>query len=134
MNVRIDPDGMRIIAETINPRHIDSLIDIITEKYERYPGMRAFVARGSIITSNDGGTRSVNLDISGPDLVADLRRGRNYHRAQRCSVPASVHPVDSVARATAGGSATELGSHGRTRFECGHRRYRRRTDRRCLYR
>lgn len=32
--------------------------------------MRAFAARGSIISSNDGGTRSVNLDISGPDLVA----------------------------------------------------------------
>jgi multidrug efflux pump subunit AcrB len=30
--------------------------------------MRAFVSRGSIITSNDGGTRSVNLDIAGPEL------------------------------------------------------------------
>jgi multidrug efflux pump subunit AcrB len=32
--------------------------------------MRPFVTRGSIITSNDGGTRSVNLDISGPQLAA----------------------------------------------------------------
>jgi multidrug efflux pump subunit AcrB len=30
--------------------------------------MRPFVSRGSIITSNDGGTRSVSLDISGPRL------------------------------------------------------------------
>jgi multidrug efflux pump subunit AcrB len=30
--------------------------------------MRAFAARGSIISSNDGGTRSINLDISGPNL------------------------------------------------------------------
>ena len=32
--------------------------------------MRAFAAKGSIISSNDGGTRSINLDISGPDLVS----------------------------------------------------------------
>jgi multidrug efflux pump subunit AcrB len=31
--------------------------------------MRAFASRGSIISSNDGGTRSINLDISGPDLA-----------------------------------------------------------------
>ena len=31
--------------------------------------MRGFVTRGSIITSNSGGTRSVNLDISGPNLT-----------------------------------------------------------------
>jgi multidrug efflux pump subunit AcrB len=31
--------------------------------------MRSFVSRGSIITSNDGGTRSVNLDITGQDLA-----------------------------------------------------------------
>jgi len=31
--------------------------------------MRAFASRGSIITSNDGGTRSINLDISGPNLT-----------------------------------------------------------------
>ena len=30
--------------------------------------MRGFVTRGSIITSNSGGTRSVDLDISGPNL------------------------------------------------------------------
>ena len=45
--------------------------------------MRAFVTRGSIITSNSGGTRSVNLDISGPDL-SDIYDTANsaYRRAQ----------------------------------------------------
>jgi len=42
-------------------------MDALTQRYEQYPGMRAFVSRGSIITSNDGGTRSINLDISGRD-------------------------------------------------------------------
>jgi len=48
---------------------IEALMDGITAIYERYPGMRAFATRGSIITSNDGGTRSINLDISGTDLA-----------------------------------------------------------------
>jgi multidrug efflux pump subunit AcrB len=32
--------------------------------------MRAFASRGSIISSNDGGTRSVNFDISGVDIAS----------------------------------------------------------------
>ncbi len=68
LNVRINPGGMRIIAEAIDPGRVDDLMDAVTRKYKEYPGMRAFAARGSIITSNDGGTRSINLDISGPNL------------------------------------------------------------------
>ena len=68
LNLSIEADGMRIIAETVDPSHIDALMEAITRKYENYPGMRAFASRGSIITSNDGGTRSINLDISGPEL------------------------------------------------------------------
>ena len=62
------PQQLRMIAETINPKHINDLMDIIDDKYRSYPGMRAFSSRGSIISSNDGGTRSVNLDIVGVDL------------------------------------------------------------------
>jgi multidrug efflux pump subunit AcrB len=69
LNLRIDPGGMRVIAEPVDAAHIDALMDVLTEKYETYPGMRAFASRGSIISSNDGGTRSINLDISGPDLA-----------------------------------------------------------------
>lgn len=64
----MEADSLRIIAETINPGDINALMKVITSKYETYPGMRAFVSRGSIITSNDGGTRSVSLDISGRRL------------------------------------------------------------------
>jgi multidrug efflux pump subunit AcrB len=66
----VSPTNVRIIAETMNPRDIDVLMDEITGFYEQFPGMRAFAAKGSIISSNDGGTRSINLDISGPDLVS----------------------------------------------------------------
>ena len=70
LNLRASPEEIRIIAEPKEPRHIEPLMDALTRKYEEYAGMRPFVSRGSIITSNDGGTRSVNLDISGPRLEA----------------------------------------------------------------
>ncbi|GAB3321883.1 efflux RND transporter permease subunit [Haliea atlantica] len=69
VNMRISPEQMRIISEPLNPGDIEPLLDILTARFEAWPGMRAFAARGSIITSNDGGTRSINLDISGADLA-----------------------------------------------------------------
>ena len=68
LNTRISAGGFRIISEPVRHGDIDELMDAITERYRQYPGMRAFAARGSIISSNDGGTRSINLDISGPNL------------------------------------------------------------------
>ena len=68
-NLSVDPDGLRVITEPIDTDHVDDLIGVMTEYYETFPGMRAFVSRGSIISGNDGGTRSVNLDITGQDLA-----------------------------------------------------------------
>ncbi len=70
LNLRASTGGIRIISEPKDPDHIEALMEAITDRYEQYAGMRAFAARGSIITSNDGGTRSINLDISGPRLDA----------------------------------------------------------------
>lgn len=69
INMGVDASRLRIIAEPVDAAHMEPLMDALTRFYERYPGMRAFAARGSIISSNDGGTRSVNLDISGPELA-----------------------------------------------------------------
>ena len=69
LNTRVNAGGFRIISEPVRTGDIDELMDAITTYYRRYPGMRAFAARGSIISSNDGGTRSINLDISGPSLA-----------------------------------------------------------------
>jgi multidrug efflux pump subunit AcrB len=66
--MRIRPDQVRVISEPVDPADVDALMDALSRKYREYPGMRAFATRGSIITSNDGGTRSINLDIAGPDL------------------------------------------------------------------
>lgn len=68
INLSVSAQSLRVITESVDPDHVELLMDALSEKFQSYPGMRAFVTRGSIITSNDGGTRSVNLDISGPRL------------------------------------------------------------------
>lgn len=80
----VQPEGLRIIAETVDPKDIDNLIDVVLKKYRTFAGMQAFASRGSIITSNDGGTRSVGLDISGPGLndVYDVAL-QSYRRARQ---------------------------------------------------
>ena len=69
INVSIQATRLRIIAQPKDPRHIKQLMEAVDRKYESYVGMRSFVSRGSIITSNSGGTRSIDLDISGPGLL-----------------------------------------------------------------
>ncbi len=68
MNMSVSPESMRIISEPSVASDIEPLMDALTEHYESYPGMHGFAARGSIISSNDGGSRSINVDISGADL------------------------------------------------------------------
>ncbi|WP_111497081.1 efflux RND transporter permease subunit [Marinobacter bohaiensis] len=83
LNMQVTPTRLRIITESIDPNQIDALMTAITDYYERFPGMRAFAAKGSIISSNDGGTRSINLDISGPELVPVYQAAnRAYDRAR----------------------------------------------------
>ncbi|MDX1556323.1 MAG: efflux RND transporter permease subunit, partial [Xanthomonadales bacterium] len=58
------------LSEPTRTEHIEAMMDAITAKFREYPGMRAFSNRGSIISSNDGGTRAVALDIAGPNLAS----------------------------------------------------------------
>jgi multidrug efflux pump subunit AcrB len=46
----------------------EAFLQIATEKTQDLPGLRSFSSRGSIFSSNFGGTRSINIDISGADL------------------------------------------------------------------
>ncbi|NIO43213.1 MAG: MMPL family transporter, partial [Burkholderiales bacterium] len=64
----VRPQYLRVIAETKDPKHINALMRAIDKRFADYPGMRSFSSRGSIISSNDGGTRSVNVDITGSEL------------------------------------------------------------------
>ena len=80
INMGVSAENMRIIAEPLDPAHMEPLMDGLTRVYRQYPGMRAFAARGSIISSNDGGTRSVTLDIAGADLAQIYEVARTLYR------------------------------------------------------
>ena len=42
---------------------------MVTNKIQEIPGLISFASRGSIFSSNTGGTRSINLEITGSELV-----------------------------------------------------------------
>ncbi|MEM0967080.1 MAG: efflux RND transporter permease subunit [Verrucomicrobiota bacterium] len=67
--VNASAESIFMVAETVNPRRVDQLGVALEDFISNYPGLRSFTSRGSIISSNDGGSRSVNLDISGPELT-----------------------------------------------------------------
>lgn len=97
-NLSVEATRLRIIAQPKDNKHIKPLMDAIDRKYESYVGMRSFVTRGSIITSNSGGTRSINLDISGPSLQtiyavaaqAERRAKEVFDKPRVRSTPASL--------------------------------------------
>lgn len=97
-NLSIQATRIRIIAQPKDDRQIKPLMEAIDRKFESYVGMRSFVSRGSIITSNNGGTRSVNLDISGSSLLeiyevakqAELRAKKVFERPRIRSNPRSL--------------------------------------------
>ncbi len=62
--------SVRTIMPSVDAGHIDELVNELSRHLEQYPGVRAFVSRGSIFSGNSGGTRSINIDISGRDIEA----------------------------------------------------------------
>ncbi len=71
----VRPKSILFIVETKDRHHIDDLIRILSDKFSQLPGMVSFSSRGSIFASNLGGTRSINLDISGPQLAPLFETG-----------------------------------------------------------
>jgi len=57
--------AVRGVAER---RHTDDFLEVASALTSERPGLRSFSSKGSIFSSNFGGTRSINIDISGPDL------------------------------------------------------------------
>ena len=56
------------LVEADDRAQTDDLMRIASEKIRGVPGLIAFASRGSIFSGNSGGTRSINVDISAPDL------------------------------------------------------------------
>ncbi|MFP6781614.1 MAG: efflux RND transporter permease subunit, partial [Gammaproteobacteria bacterium] len=57
-----------LIPEATDRGQVDDLVKAISTRFKAVPGVIAFASRGSIFASNTGGSRSINLDISGTDL------------------------------------------------------------------
>lgn len=80
IDIIVSPGRVFTIAVTKDYDHIDEFMEEINRIYRSYPGMRAFSSRGSIISSNDGGTRAVALDISGSDLPEIYATAQEIYR------------------------------------------------------
>ena len=63
-----DSQRTRFVVEVNSREHLDKLIELTQEYIKKYPGVITFVSQGSIFSGNSGGTRSINVDISGPEL------------------------------------------------------------------
>jgi multidrug efflux pump subunit AcrB len=57
-----------VVREATDRRQTEDLMRVATEKTAELPGLRSFSSRGSIFSGNFGGTRSIDVEVSGPDL------------------------------------------------------------------
>jgi len=64
-----------VVREATDRRQTEALMQVATEKTRELPGLRSFSSRGSIFSSNFGGTRSINIEVSGPDLDSLFQAG-----------------------------------------------------------
>lgn len=82
-NMSVSIGSIWFLSEPVVTEHIDVMMSAITEKFRSYPNMRAFSSRGSIISSNDGGTRAVAVDLAGNN-ISDLYAAADavYQEAQ----------------------------------------------------
>ncbi len=79
--LRVNVGSIWVMSEPVRHQDIQAMMDGIVAKYREYPGMRAYSNRGSIIASNRGGSRSVALDVSGPDLAELYSTAEAVYRA-----------------------------------------------------
>ena len=85
-----------VIAEPISPGHVNDLLEIIVEKIRDIPGIHAFASRGSIFSSNWGGSRSINLELSGNDLAPLFDAGlKAFVQAQQVFENPQIRPQPS---------------------------------------
>jgi multidrug efflux pump subunit AcrB len=68
-SLSLEPGYIGVMSEPLREQDLQPMMDALTELFQRYPAMQAYSSRGSIISSNDGGSRAVVLDFSGNDLT-----------------------------------------------------------------
>lgn len=62
------PGFMLFVTVPVEREHTQALLDALTQHFRAEPGMRSFASRGSIFSGNEGGSRSINVELSGRNL------------------------------------------------------------------
>ena len=91
-----DQSRVFVVREATDRRQTEALMRVATDKTGQLPGLRSFSSRGSIFSGNFGGTRSINVEVSGPDLEALFEAGfKVFKRAQQIFDNPRVRPTPS---------------------------------------
>jgi len=64
----VRPGSVFLLTEPRDSDDTAALIEATNERFGTVPGMRSFAVRGSIFSDNDGGTRSINIELTGRNL------------------------------------------------------------------
>lgn len=86
-SLNVDANGLSVLSEPVAPEHLTAMMRGLTAWFETFPGMRAFSNRGSIISSNDGGSRAVVLDLSGTDQLQLFQTAQHLYDAAAELIP-----------------------------------------------
>ena len=85
-----------LIPEATSKRQVDDMLRIVMGKIREIPGIHSFASRGSIFSGNMGGSRSINLELSGTDLVGVFDAGRlAFARARSVFENPQIRPQPS---------------------------------------
>lgn len=86
-----------MLLEASDRGDAETLKQLVTAKIQEFPGVIAFASRGSIFSSNTGGSRSINLELSGSDLVSLFDAGfRAFDRSKEIFDNPQVRPEPST--------------------------------------
>ncbi|MEN7538225.1 efflux RND transporter permease subunit [Aurantiacibacter flavus] len=64
----VGPQSITVVTDPSDASQLEPLREALEERMTAFPGMHVSTARGSVISAEDGGTRSINVEISGNDL------------------------------------------------------------------
>ena len=84
------------LVQATDRAQTDALMAKASQTIGDKPGLLAFASRGSIFAGNSGGTRSINVDISAPELATLFDAGRAaFMKARTLFDQPQVRPVPS---------------------------------------
>lgn len=76
----INPGSLMFLNETQDRGDIDKYLEQARKITSQAPGVRTFSSRGSIFSSTRGGTRSINVELSGPEITQLFGTASNVFR------------------------------------------------------